>query len=88
MIKDKTDIELAETAAPIEFESEDELNETINSIIEALSDDIAGYQQAYQMYNSDFFDGEDPKFKKQLCAALNTKFQIYKNAYWIALASE
>lgn len=80
MIKD-------ETAGPIKFESEDDLNQTVNEIVESLRNDIKGYQEACQMYDSTFFENESPEFKKALCTALVAKFPEYKNNYWNELAA-
>jgi hypothetical protein len=73
---------------PTKFISDDDMHQTIRTIISCLPDGIEGYNLASQLYGSDFFAGESPAFKAALGTALNTKFAGYKNFYWLKLVNE
>ena len=76
-----------DTNGPTQFISDDDMNQTIGTIIATLPDGIEGFQFASQMYGSDFFNGETLEFCRALSIALNTKFAGFKNYYWLKLAA-
>lgn len=78
-----------ESAAPVQYDNSNDVSETVNAIVESLTSDITGYQQACQMYGSEFFEDETPEFKKQLCVALIAKFaEFTTNNYWRQLVGD
>lgn len=71
-----------------QFISEDDMNQTVQLIVQTFQGDIEAFRQACQIYGSDFFDGEDPVFSKKLATALKAKFNAYTNNFWDKLAGE
>lgn len=72
-----------------EFISEDDIDQTVKVIVESLNPNIEGYIQASQLYDSIFFEGENPSFTRKLASALFRKYKkIYHNSYWKKLAGE
>jgi len=68
------------------FDSDFDRQEVVNTTINSLGETITDYQQACQMYNSDFFAGEDSIFTRMLAKALVQKFKNHHNAFWNKLA--
>jgi hypothetical protein len=76
-------------ATPSYFANEQDVDETVAKVIESLEANVDGFRTASQMYDSEFFENEDPRFVQKLAGALTAFFSDtavgMKNNLWIKL---
>lgn len=70
----------------LEVMTDEEIDSAVIAIVSQFVDNERDFQQASQMYNSVYFRGFPPAFRKRACMALRDHFSNTTNNYWNAQA--
>lgn len=62
--------------------SSEEVDRIVMNIVTDIGTTYKDFQHASSTYNSVFFHGESPEFKRELCRALKNHFGSFQNSFW------